>query len=72
MEAQIRELRDALEVMWHKVRIYEEHVERGEADRFRNPSRTPDAPAPDGPAPPGPPTADRAQAEAAPPPAVRP
>ncbi len=46
VEAQIRELREALGVMRHKVRIYEDHVERGEADRLWNPSRT-DATAPD-------------------------
>ncbi|WP_051809227.1 MerR family transcriptional regulator [Streptomyces sp. NRRL S-378] len=40
VEAQIRELREALGVMRHKVRIYEDHVERGEADRLWNPSRT--------------------------------
>ncbi|MGW2272875.1 MerR family transcriptional regulator [Streptomyces yangpuensis] len=39
VEAQIGELREALGVMRHKVRIYEDHVERGEADRLWNPSR---------------------------------
>ncbi|GEB61301.1 hypothetical protein [Streptomyces gardneri] len=38
METQIRELQDTLEVMRHKVRIYEDHVTRGEADRLWNPS----------------------------------
>lgn len=39
VEAQIRELQDTLAVMRHKVRIYEDHVARGEADRLWNPSR---------------------------------
>ncbi|WP_435971757.1 MerR family transcriptional regulator [Streptomyces sp. Qhu_M48] len=38
VETQIRELRDTLDVMRHKVRIYEDHVARGEADRLWNPS----------------------------------
>ncbi|WP_051854598.1 MerR family transcriptional regulator [Streptomyces sp. NRRL B-1347] len=38
VEAQIRELQDALDVMRFKVRIYEDHVARGEADRLWNPS----------------------------------
>ncbi|MEU3479640.1 MerR family transcriptional regulator [Streptomyces sp. NPDC033754] len=38
VEAQIRELQDTLDVMRHKVRIYEDHVARGEADRLWNPS----------------------------------
>ncbi|MFJ1569691.1 MerR family transcriptional regulator [Streptomyces erythrochromogenes] len=38
MEARIRELREALDVMRHKVRIYQDHVVRGEADRLWNPS----------------------------------
>ncbi|MBL1105459.1 MerR family transcriptional regulator [Streptomyces sp. 5-8] len=38
VEAQIGELREALDVMRHKVRIYEDHVARGEADRLWNPS----------------------------------
>ncbi|MFF9641596.1 hypothetical protein [Kitasatospora aureofaciens] len=42
MEARIRELQGALEVMREKVRIYEEHLARGEADRLWNPSH-PDA-----------------------------
>ncbi|KOX37641.1 MULTISPECIES: MerR family transcriptional regulator [unclassified Streptomyces] len=42
VEAQIRELRDTLDVMRYKVRVYEDHVARGEADRLWNPSR-PDA-----------------------------
>lgn len=42
VEAQIGELRETLDVMRHKVRIYEEHIARGEADRLWNPSR-PDA-----------------------------
>ncbi|MFE1289299.1 MerR family transcriptional regulator [Streptomyces sp. NPDC058751] len=43
VDSRIRELREALEVMRYKVRIYEEHVGRGEADRLWNPSR-PDTP----------------------------
>ncbi|WP_371617050.1 MerR family transcriptional regulator [Streptomyces sp. NBC_00454] len=39
VEAQIRELQDTLDVMRHKVRIYEDHVARGEADQLWNPSR---------------------------------
>ncbi|WP_331728257.1 MerR family transcriptional regulator [Streptomyces sp. NBC_00158] len=39
VEAQIRELRETLDVMRHKVRIYEEHIARGEADRLWNPAR---------------------------------
>ncbi|MER6251606.1 MerR family transcriptional regulator [Streptomyces sp. NPDC001584] len=39
VETQIRELQDTLDVMRHKVRIYEDHVARGEADRLWNPSR---------------------------------
>ncbi|GAA3799698.1 MerR family transcriptional regulator [Streptomyces coacervatus] len=42
VEAQIRELQETLDVMRHKVRIYEDHVVRGEADRLWNPSH-PDA-----------------------------
>ncbi|MFD7905118.1 MerR family transcriptional regulator [Kitasatospora sp. NPDC059747] len=42
VEAQIRELQGTLEVMRHKVRIYEDHLARGEADRLWNPSH-PDA-----------------------------
>jgi DNA-binding transcriptional MerR regulator len=38
VETQIRELQDTLDVMRHKVRIYEDHVARGEADRLWNPS----------------------------------
>ncbi|MDV9172281.1 MerR family transcriptional regulator [Streptomyces sp. W16] len=38
VETQIRELQDTLAVMRHKVRIYEDHVTRGEADRLWNPS----------------------------------
>ncbi|MFJ2598441.1 MerR family transcriptional regulator [Streptomyces erythrochromogenes] len=38
VEARIRELREALDVMRHKVRIYQDHVVRGEADRLWNPS----------------------------------
>ncbi|MGW6914388.1 hypothetical protein ACWGB8_11280 [Kitasatospora sp. NPDC054939] len=34
----MRELQGVLDVMRHKVRIYEEHVARGEADRLWNPS----------------------------------
>ncbi|MER7844990.1 MerR family transcriptional regulator [Kitasatospora sp. NPDC096077] len=36
--AQIRDLQVTLEVMREKVRVYEEHVARGEADRLWNPS----------------------------------
>lgn len=39
VEAQLRELNEALDVMRYKVRIYEEHLARGEADRLWNPSR---------------------------------
>ncbi|MFD8639298.1 MerR family transcriptional regulator [Streptomyces zaomyceticus] len=39
VETQIRELQETLEVMRYKVRVYEEHVARGEADRLWNPSR---------------------------------
>ncbi|MFG2328706.1 MerR family transcriptional regulator [Streptomyces sp. NPDC048604] len=42
VETQIRELQDTLDVMRYKVRIYEEHLARGEADRLWNPSH-PDA-----------------------------
>ncbi|MFJ9772976.1 MerR family transcriptional regulator [Kitasatospora sp. NPDC101157] len=38
VEAQIRELQGTLDVMREKVRIYEEHLARGEADRLWNPS----------------------------------
>ncbi|MFJ9482290.1 MerR family transcriptional regulator [Streptomyces mirabilis] len=38
VETQIRELQDTLAVMRLKVRIYEDHVARGEADRLWNPS----------------------------------
>lgn len=38
VETQIRELQDTLAVMRHKVRIYEDHATRGEADRLWNPS----------------------------------
>ncbi|MEU7577301.1 MerR family transcriptional regulator [Streptomyces sp. NPDC041068] len=38
VEAQIRELQDTLEVMRYKVRIYEDHLARGEADRLWNPT----------------------------------
>ncbi|MFD3548251.1 MerR family transcriptional regulator [Streptomyces sp. NPDC058655] len=38
VEAQIQELHETLNVMRHKVRIYEDHLERGEADRLWNPS----------------------------------
>ncbi|WP_037679960.1 MerR family transcriptional regulator [Streptomyces griseus] len=39
VEKQIRDLQETLQVMRYKVRIYEEHVVRGEADRLWNPSR---------------------------------
>lgn len=42
VEAQIRELRETLDVMRDKVRIYEYHVARGDADQLWNPSH-PDA-----------------------------
>jgi DNA-binding transcriptional MerR regulator len=42
VQAQIAELNECLEVIRYKVRIYEEHVERGEADQLWNPSH-PDA-----------------------------
>ncbi|MFJ3926224.1 MerR family transcriptional regulator [Streptomyces sp. NPDC090022] len=42
VETQIRELQEALDVMRFKVRLYEEHVARGEADQLWNPSH-PDA-----------------------------
>ncbi|WP_037686506.1 MerR family transcriptional regulator [Streptomyces durhamensis] len=42
VEGRIRELQESLAVMRYKVRIYEEHVARGEADRLWNPSH-PDA-----------------------------
>jgi DNA-binding transcriptional MerR regulator len=38
VEAQIQELHETLNVMRHKVRIYEDHLARGEADRLWNPS----------------------------------
>ncbi|MEU8777149.1 MerR family transcriptional regulator [Streptomyces sp. NPDC048606] len=38
VEAQIRGLQETLHVMRGKVRLYEEHVIRGEADRLWNPS----------------------------------
>ncbi|MDH6221771.1 MerR family transcriptional regulator [Streptomyces pseudovenezuelae] len=38
VETQIRELQDTLAVMRLKVRIYEDHIARGEADRLWNPS----------------------------------
>ncbi len=37
VEAQVRELNEALDVMRYKVRIYEEHLARGEADQLWNP-----------------------------------
>ncbi|MFI9741423.1 MerR family transcriptional regulator [Streptomyces sp. NPDC052494] len=40
VEAQMRELQDTLDVMRYKVRIYEDHVARGEADRLWNPSHS--------------------------------
>ncbi|WP_314252107.1 MerR family transcriptional regulator [Streptomyces kutzneri] len=42
VEEQIQELQKALAVMRYKVRIYEDHLVRGEADGLWNPSR-PDA-----------------------------
>ncbi|MFF2776923.1 MerR family transcriptional regulator [Streptomyces sp. NPDC058052] len=41
VEARIRELQDTLEVMRYKVRVYEDHLSRGEADRLWNPSHRP-------------------------------
>ncbi|MFD7014630.1 MerR family transcriptional regulator [Streptomyces sp. NPDC059161] len=38
VEAKIRELHETLAVMRDKVRIYEDHLARGEADRLWNPS----------------------------------
>jgi DNA-binding transcriptional MerR regulator len=38
VEAQIQALHETLNVMRHKVRIYEDHLARGEADRLWNPS----------------------------------
>ncbi|MFJ7206035.1 MerR family transcriptional regulator [Streptomyces sp. NPDC098789] len=38
VEERIRELQGALDVMRYKVRVYEEHLARGEADRLWNPS----------------------------------
>src|SRR3954468_19314896 len=43
VETQIRELQDTLAVMRLKVRIYENHIARGEADRLWNPSHPPAA-----------------------------
>ncbi|MFD4234737.1 MerR family transcriptional regulator [Streptomyces sp. NPDC058542] len=45
VEAQIQELHGTLEVMRHKVRIYEDHLARGEADQLWNPSHAETAPA---------------------------
>ncbi|MBT2471578.1 MerR family transcriptional regulator [Streptomyces sp. ISL-66] len=42
VEAQVQELRETLDVIRQKVRIYEDHLARGEADRLWNPSH-PDA-----------------------------
>ncbi|MET9652029.1 hypothetical protein ABZZ44_17385 [Streptomyces sp. NPDC006460] len=39
VEALVQELRETLDVMRHKVRIYEEHLVRGDADRLWNPTR---------------------------------
>lgn len=44
VEAQIRELEQTLAVMRVKVRIYEDHLARGEADGLWNPSRPPENP----------------------------
>lgn len=38
VEAQIQELHETLNVMRHKVRIYEDHLARGEADQLWDPS----------------------------------
>ncbi|MEU3406435.1 MerR family transcriptional regulator [Streptomyces sp. NPDC006670] len=38
VQEQIRELREALDVVRYKVRVYEEHLARGEADHLWNPS----------------------------------
>jgi DNA-binding transcriptional MerR regulator len=40
VEQRIGELRETLEVMRYKVRIYEEHLARGEADLLWNPARS--------------------------------
>ncbi|MEV7414785.1 MerR family transcriptional regulator [Streptomyces sp. NPDC089919] len=48
VEARIAELRETLDVMRHKVRIYEDHLARGEADQLWNPSRPPAGEAADG------------------------
>ncbi|MFB7656220.1 MULTISPECIES: MerR family transcriptional regulator [unclassified Streptomyces] len=40
VETQIQELQEILNVMRAKVRIYEDHLVRGEADQLWNPSRT--------------------------------
>ncbi|WP_424216771.1 MerR family transcriptional regulator (plasmid) [Streptomyces sp. BI20] len=40
VESRMRELQEALDVMRYKVRIYEEHLARGDADRLWNPSRS--------------------------------
>ncbi|GAA3096333.1 MerR family transcriptional regulator [Streptomyces echinatus] len=48
VRAQIAELQETLNVMRNKVRIYEDHVARGEADRLWNPTHRPTTePAPD-------------------------
>ncbi|KJS56388.1 MerR family transcriptional regulator [Streptomyces rubellomurinus subsp. indigoferus] len=47
VEAQVRELQEALDVMREKVRIYEEHLARGEADRLWNPSHAEADPGPE-------------------------
>ncbi|MGW4508759.1 MerR family transcriptional regulator [Streptomyces sp. NPDC004436] len=39
VEARIGELREALDVVRYKVRVYAEHLARGEADGLWNPSR---------------------------------
>jgi DNA-binding transcriptional MerR regulator len=38
VEEQIRELHECLDMMRHKVKIYEDHLARGEADQLWNPS----------------------------------
>ncbi|RKT06207.1 DNA-binding transcriptional MerR regulator [Streptomyces sp. 3211.6] len=41
VQEQIRELQEALDVVRYKVRIYEEHLARGEADQLWNPTHHP-------------------------------
>jgi DNA-binding transcriptional MerR regulator len=43
VEAQIRELHECLEVIGYKVKVYEERMARGDADRLWNPSHRDEA-----------------------------